>query len=438
MYPRLAYLRDKLDTSIWFIPLSLCIASTLLSIVMLWFDRHYANTLPILLTYGRDLNSARQILSVVAGSTISVGGVAFSVTMVALTLTSGQYGPKMLRNFLEHKTSKVTLGMFLATFVYALISLTGIRADDQLQVTLIAALLLAFTTLTGFIRFIHQTATELQADAIIHRIGNNLETGLSQLVQDHESPHRDRSTFHWRRLARLRKPVAIASNRQGYVQSVNYQGLCEWCLENNSLLEVRVKAGDFIIDRLPLFKLYPSKDCQSPENSVEDLNELIFTGPMRTPLQDPEYPITQINQLAARALSPGINDPATAITCIDWFTLAMGRIVDSEIPGCVFLDREHVPRVIARVSYFEGLMKTIFAPMRLHAGSDMAVTARLMKSLYNLAVLTRRADRLAVIAQHARLLWATIEGQNLLQYDTRDIKRYYEKLQHITRSCRPS
>ncbi|MET0049591.1 MAG: DUF2254 domain-containing protein [Candidatus Thiodiazotropha sp.] len=426
---RLSYLRDKLDTSIWLIPLGLSGLGALLAVALLWFDRQLNSAFPVIRSLGNDLESVRQILGVIAASIISVGGVAFSVTMVALTLTSGQYGPKILRNFLENKTSKVSLGLFLATYVYSLIVLTGLRADDQLQVTLIVALGLAFVALVGFIRFIHQTATELQADAIIHRLGTHLDEGLSGMVQECADATRSESTLEWRRRARSCEQVSVAANRQGYVQSVNYPGLCEWCRQNDCLLEVRVRAGDFILNRLTLFKVFhPAGRCPD-ESAVDELNAHVFTGPMRTPVQDPEYPITQINQLAARALSPGINDPGTAITCIDWFTLALGHIVDSNLPGCVFLDQEQTPRVIARITRFKGLMDTIYVPLRRHAGSELSVSVALMKSLCMLSELTLRPDRLRDIAQHADLIWAAIGQLEMSDYDRQSVKAHYARLQ---------
>ncbi|MET0066830.1 MAG: DUF2254 domain-containing protein [Candidatus Thiodiazotropha sp.] len=428
MRGRLSYLRDKLDTSIWLIPLGLSGLGALLALAMLWFDRQLNAAFPVIGSLGNDLESVRQTLAVIGASIISVGGVAFSVTMVALTLTSGQYGPKILRNFLENKTSKVSLGLFLATYVYSLIVLTGLRAGDQLQVTLVVALGLAFLALIGFIRFIHQTATELQADAIIHRLGTHLDEGLSGMVQESSEVSRSRSTLEWRRMARGCEQVSVASNRQGYVQSVNYTALCEWCRENDCLLQVRVRAGDFILRRLTLFKVFYRVGQCPDDAAVDELNAHVFTGPMRTPVQDPEYPITQINQLAARALSPGINDPGTAITCVDWFTLALGHIVDSDLPGCVILDQDKRPRMITRVTQFKGVMDAIFVPLRRHAENELSVVVAVMKSLGSLSELTLRSDRLEVITLHADLVWKAIGERGMPGYDRQSVKTQFMRL----------
>jgi len=159
------------------------------------------------------LDSARQILGVIAGSIIGVGGVALSVTMVALTLTSGQYGPKILRNFLEDGLGKVTLGLFLGTYVYTLIVLTGYAQARSPQFTVLVSLLLALFALFAFVGFIHRTATDLQAE----KIPPDRETtgacaaraGSTRLIAGHQRPR------HGHHLYRLVEPWSDPDGRSG-------------------------------------------------------------------------------------------------------------------------------------------------------------------------------------------------------------------------------
>ena len=150
MDKRLAYLRDRLDTSIWLIPACLCLMCMLLAVAMIWLDRRVLPGESAHALFVMSEASARQLFGVIAGSVISVGGVTFSVTMVALTLTSGQYGPKVLRHFLEGRDSKLSLGLFLGTFIYALLVLAGLSGIDRPYLTVLAAMLLALLALTGF------------------------------------------------------------------------------------------------------------------------------------------------------------------------------------------------------------------------------------------------------------------------------------------------
>ena len=184
MFRKARYVLKTIGASIWLIPLVFCVISLFLGLFMLWLDRQVIDQYAELQMFSMPVDSARQVLSVIAGSVISVAGVSFSVTMVALTLTSGQYGPKILRHFLEDNSSKTSLGLFLATFVYSLVVLTGFASTDKPHLTVIVALLLALLALAGFIRFIHRTATDLQGDEIVQRIGGDLQKTLDRVLQN--------------------------------------------------------------------------------------------------------------------------------------------------------------------------------------------------------------------------------------------------------------
>jgi len=432
------YLRNRLDTSIWFIPVTFCIAGFALGLQMLWLERHITYLSTNLPTSAMPVESARQVLSVIAGSVISVGGVSFSVTMVALTLTSGQYGPKVLRQFLEDNSSKVSLGLFLGTYVYALVVLTGYSETDKPNVTVLVALLLALLALVGFIRFIHRTATDLQADEIVERIGNRLQESLVELAGESAQRGRSCDVAAWRHTARGHRPKRIASDNQGYVQAIDYRGLVVWCVEHDCRMQVRARAGDFLVKGVCVFKVF---GCPSAviEAAFDKLNRHVITGPVRTSVQDPEYPITQLNQLAARALSPGINDPGTAISCVDSFTLALSQIVDRDLPGSVFMDDEDEARLLMRITNFDGIVKAVFAQLRQHAKSEVSVVVSLLDALCRLAQLTTRRERLQILGQHGDLIREAIDDRALAEYDICDIRQRHKRLQRLAQrlDCHP-
>lgn len=431
MLERFNYLRKRISAGIWFIPIALCLASLLLGVLMLGLDRHMTTLFSDMRMFALSVDSARQVLSVIAGSVISVGGVSFSVTMVALTLTSGQYGPKVLRHFLEDNDSKISLGLFLGAFVYSLVVLTGYIETDRPHLTVLTGLLYALIAVMGFIRFIHRTATDLQADQIVERIGKRLENALAELGGLAGDDSRSNDVIHWRRLARGHDPAIIAQAGRGYVQTIDYTGLASWCKQHDCCMQIRIRAGDFVVDGVCAFKVY---GCQ-PEvlhHSVDELNRYVVTGPVRTSMQDPEYPITQLNQLAARALSPGINDPGTAISCVDAFSLALAQIIDRDMPGCVFADADTKARLLLRCTGFEGILKAVYAPLRQFANADVAVSVSLFESLCRLAELTTRERRLAMLGMHGDLIWDGLEDRGFTEYDMRDIRQRYKRLQILT------
>jgi uncharacterized membrane protein len=424
------YLCNRLNTSIWFIPVCISFASFALGIMMLWLERHFIYLSMNLQTFVMPVESARQVLSVIAGSVISVGGVSFSVTMVALTLTSGQYGPKVLRHFLEDNSSKVSLGLFLGTYIYALVMLTGYSENDKPHITVLTALLLALFAVVSFIRFIHRTATDLQADEIVESIGQRLQISFVELASESAQHDRSCDVAAWRRAAHGQRPQLIATDKQGYVQVIDYRGLVKWCMEHDYRIQVRARAGDFLVKGVCVFKVYGGP-TSAIEAALDHLNSHVITGPVRTPVQDPEYPITQLNQLAARALSPGINDPGTAISCVDSFSLALAYIVDRDLPGSVFMDNKKQPRLLLRSTSFDGIMKAIFAQLRQFAKPEVSVIVSLFDALCRLAQLTARRDRLQLLGLHGDLIWEDIDGLALAAYDLRDISQRYKRLQKL-------
>ena len=431
MNNRLLELREHLQVSIWFIPLVLCLASLLLALVLLFLERDSGLLRTGLQPFAMPVSSARQVLGVIAGSVLSVGGVVFSVSMVALTLTSGQYGPKVMRQFLSDNSSKISLGMFLGTSIFCLVTISAYRESDQPSLTVIAAILLTIFALAGFIRFIHSIATDIQADQIIQRIGGELRDLLAQLVGGDSRKGRNNDLLGWRRAARGERPAAIGSATEGYIQTIDYAKLVQWSARQDCLVKMQVRAGDFVLKGSCLMKVYGG-DRETVAGQLETLRSCVLTGPMRTPVQDLEYPITQLNQLAARALSPGINDPGTAITCVDWFSMALQQIIDRDLPGKVFVDDRQRPRVLARLTDFQGILKAFYAPAGQFSRDNIPVLVALLESLIRLAELTARPDRLAELARQGQVLREQAERGKHLELDLRDFRQRYRKLVRLS------
>lgn len=195
-------------------------------------------------------------------------------------------------------------------------------------------------------------------------------------------------------------------------------------------MQVRARAGDFLVKGVCVFKVY---GCQADviDAAIDSLNKHVLTGPIRTSVQDPEYPITQLNQLAARALSPGINDPGTAISCVDYFSLALAHIIDRDLPGCVFMDDEEEARLLLRFTGYDGIMKAVFAQLRQFAKSEVSVVVSLLDALCRLAQLTTRRERLQVLGLHGDLIREEIDDLVLATYDLHDIHQRHKRLQGL-------
>ena len=408
MKMRLYYLLRQLKASIWLLPLLLCLVSAPIAALMLWLDTRLLVWYPTLATHAMTVESARSLLTVIVGAVISVGTVAFSVTMVALTLTSGQYGPKVIRHFLDDNGTKLSLGSFLGAFVYAMILLAAYRSEDAPQVSVLFALIYTLLVVVSFIHFIHNTAVDLQADEIIERLGRSLQDTLTRLVAETEA-QRNWQTLRWRRKARGRSQFEIPSRQEGYVQAIDYEALLDLCAEHDLAIRISVRAGDFIIRGSALFKVFAADSLEVEQREIEvAMRNLVTTGRLRTAMQDPEYPMTQINQIAARALSPGINDPGTAVSCIDTLTLALSAIVEEEFGGCVFYDQDDEARLLARSVGKRELFSEAFATIRRLSGTNSTLWIRQFQALEQLARLHIDRGTRALIDILRKQMWDAV------------------------------
>lgn len=380
---------EKTRTSIWPIPAAIAIGSLVLSQVVVQLDK-----LPVVRRFSEKFlsishSSVETILTTIAGSVISVGGIVFSVTMVAMTLASGQFGPKILREYLGNRSSKLTLGLFIGTFIYCIITLLSFKTLDRPGLNLIVGVGMAILSFFMFVHFIHKTAVSIQADRIVHDIAKQLQQDLTALAAEAENEQRQKGTAEWRKSVVSLPKYEITVSEGGYVESVGYSALAEMACEQDCYFKILTRAGHFVLPGQSICVVYG----KSGDLDDEAVRDHIILGDMRTPVQDPEFAIVQLVQIAVRALSPGINDPGTAITCIDWLSAALARVVDSDLPNYSFCDNTGEVRVIGYAVNFNGLFSAMFLPLRQHSRGSLSVVLRILESLNKLAELTNRRER---------------------------------------------
>jgi uncharacterized membrane protein len=382
-------LLEKLRTSLWPVPTGIAMASLGLARLAVQLDevpwvqriveKHFS-VLP---------STVEPIMTTIAGSVIGVGGVVFSVTMVALTLASGQFGPKVLREYLDSTLAKITLGLFIGTFIYNIVALISVRSANGPGLYLLIGVALAILALFMFVQFIHRSALSIQADRMVHRIAEQLDTALDSHARQADDPHRGCGSAPWRRGAAGCRSWPVSAGSRGYVESIDYAGLTDIASEADVYLKIPVRAGRFVLPGQSICDVFGPADSVA----VSLIADAVRLTPIRTPVQDPEFAIAQLNQIALRALSPGINDPSTAITCIDWLAAVLASVVDRDLPNYCFADTSGSVRVIGSAVDFDALFSAMWLPLRAPARGNLPVVLRLMEAMNGLARLTGRPDR---------------------------------------------
>ena len=403
MKSRLANLWETLSASLWFVPALMTLVAVGLALGGIALDdtiRHGSEW-----AYGGGPEGAREVLSAIASSMITVAGVAFSVTIVALTLASQQFGPRLLRNFMRDRGNQVVLGTFIATFTYSLMVLRTIRSNGSEfvpQVSVTLAMVLALTSLAVLIYFIHHAAVTIQAPEVIAMVAEDLTQGIDRLFPEAlgrpptEGEHdlKPEFTGEFERVAE-----AIPCRETGYLQSIENDRLMGLASENDLIFLLPCRPGDFIIEGNDLMQVKPSGRID-PE-LADQLCKCFILGDERTHIQDIEFSVHQLVEIAVRALSPGINDPITAMNCIDRLAAALCRLAQRSMPSPYRYDDDDRLRVIvARPVRFNEVVAGAFDMIRQYGRSSAPVTLRLLDAIGLIAKrVQREGDRTALFNQ---------------------------------------
>src|SRR5271166_5701377 len=349
--------REVLRTSLWFVPSLEVVVAIGLFIGTLAADRAaYRGDfgLPGWVISG-SADAARQILTTIAAAIITVVGVVFSLILVTLTLASTQFGPRMLRNFIRDRGTQVTLGTFVATFVYSVLVLasigTGSHGDfvPHIGVTVTFGLMVA--DLAVLIYFIHHTAVSIQLPQVIASIAADLAEAIKEQGSGNTEPHLKAGPAAVELLSRSEAGGAVLfAPASGYVQFIKHQALVRLAAEADAVISLEHRPGHFLVRGHRFATVWPPEAAPLVRQA---LGRAHVTGPYRTLSQDVSFGIDQLVEIAIRALSPAVNDPFTAMTCIDWLGENLCKIVTSWHPARVYRDSRGFIRVIAAEPSYE-------------------------------------------------------------------------------------
>lgn len=407
----LEYWLDVLRTSLWFVPTVFAAAALLLAMVLIWVDRTVSICDSGLLGWlcAVDADAARQLLAVIASSMLTVAGVVFSVTIVALSLASAQFGPRLLRNYMRDRGNQIVLGTFIADFVYCLTVLRYVSsADTELFVPYLAvnfSMVLAFASLAVLIYFFHHVSSIIQADSVVAQIGSELSKAIDEWADNkHESVGQaeHERTESWSRIVVGQAIGSVRAHESGYIQSVDYAGLMGLAERHDICMKLDYRAGHFVIRDSILLTYAPAVDA--PEEIEKTVWTAFILGRQRSPLQDLEFLIDQIGQVAARALSPYLNDPYTAMACVDWLSAGIARLAALDFPSSHRYATDGRLRLIADTLTFEGVVNTAFDEFRQDARPIPAVTLRLLEAIAAIVPHVRNGEHLVVLKTQADMI----------------------------------
>lgn len=350
---------------------------------------------------------ARSILSTIASSMITVAGVVFSITIVALTLASSQFGPRLLRNFVRDTVNQVVLGAFVSTYLYCLLVLREVRDVNEqafvpyLSVTMAVALTTA--SLGMLIFFIHHVAFSIQAENMIASVAAEFRESIETLFPEEAGAGTPPSPDEQNAEQRFdkEKTATVIAEKGGYIQAIELEALMQAAQANDVVLRLLKRPGEFISAGGVLAEILPAERGSKELGSLVGAAHIIEAR--RTPRQDAEYCINQLVEIAVRALSPGVNDPFTAIACIHWLGDGIGRAAGREMPARYRLDSGGRLRIVAKAATFGGLADAAFNAIRQYGASNVPVAICLLETFAEIIPHAVREEDVVLLKRHAEM-----------------------------------
>ncbi|WNO53074.1 DUF2254 domain-containing protein [Stakelama saccharophila] len=405
---------ERLNASYWFLPALLTIGAIVLSFVTYWIDTRLGAD------WLRDMgwlhaskpDGARSLLSMIAGSMISVAGTVFAITIAAVVYASGNYGPRLLTNFMTDRGNQLSLGVFIADFVYCMMILRTIRQPDEAgyfitpgnpgfvpELSLIVALGLTLFSVGVLVYFLHHVPDSIRINNVVAAVGRRALHDIEKRFPDFD------------RGAAMQRPpkeglTAVRAKRTGYVEVIDFDTLGHVCEKQGVSVYLSVRPGDFVHPDMTVLRVAGTLG----EGVDDKLRDAFAVGESRTPNQDIEYSLDELVEIGLRALSPGINDPFTAVTCLHWLSAATASLAMRDL-AC---DADGRPfgeqRVYALPDDFIHFIARGFGSIRASAAASPIASRIFVESLAYAAAGKPSAERSELLFKEAQLLLAQAEG----------------------------
>jgi uncharacterized membrane protein len=433
---------EALRTTFWFVPTVLVLVAAVIFVVSFAIDvatYYHHIQLPFWLHLG-SANAGRDVLIAIAAAIITTVGVVFSITILALTLASQQFGPRMMRNFVRDFGNQFTLGIFVSSFVYSVLALGSISSYPhphfvpRLCIAVAEALLLL--DLAVLIYFINHIASSIQLPAVIAGIARDLDLAIdNEFPEKDEGSNPDEVKSARELRTRLQQPdelldalerrggVVLAA-KSGYLQFVGYAQLTKIARLLDATIRLDYRPGHFIVAGQPIAKVFPQGAAKQVE---EALAKSHVTGPHRTLMQDPVFAIDQLVEIAIRALSPAVNDTFTALTCLDWLSEGLCRLSQRELTNDVFRDEEGRIRLVSAGWSYERMISRAFDKIRQAAVGMPAVFIRMLDSISVVANSTTSQSQREALLDHAQMIMRSAESSVGEANDLNDIRARFDR-----------
>jgi uncharacterized membrane protein len=409
----------------WIVPALITLLAALLAFVVLRYGSALlgTGTVKFWWLYSGDASTARDLLSSLLSGLITMTSLVVSLTFVTLTLAANQLGPRLISIFMSDREIQGVLGLYIATILYIILVLRtlndtlGIEGVPHVAVTIASAL--TIICLFSLLFYIHKIGRSIIADTVVNEVAHDVRHDLANLLPERGAPDGPPPDLDFA------ERCSFSLGQSGYIQVIDYERLVKLARELDGLIEVGVQAGDYVLSQGDHVVLHTDRPLE--EDHADRIRDAFTIGSQRTPAQDPRYGLSQLVEIALRALSPGINDPHTAIAVIDQLGSAFEVVFRRSSQEKLLTDEEDKVRVVAERSDAPRLVADAFDPIRQAAARHPSVLIRMADTLRHLApVATADTARNAVLSE-LRKLAETARLTDLAPSDRDEVLRHVDR-----------
>ena len=425
---------DQMSVNFLFIPGIMAVCAALLALLMYWLDGQIPNEM--LNTYSFVVSStvdeSRGYLLNMGTVILTTAGVVFTLLTLPLSTVAAQYGSRLLRIFLGDRTTQFVLGIFVATFTYSVIGAIIIPSaeinPEAPNITVTVGLYLLIASFASLILLIQHISTMLQAPNIAAAAGvelhevvseeNRTEVGGGGYIRQTETDLPD-SIME-------RDPHLVVMNRTGYIKYIDLKSILPLAEKNDIVIRIVNKPGNFVRSGMVIARVWPAERMDAELD--QDIRNTFHLGRQRTPSQDAEYAVNQLTEMAVRAMSPAINDPFTAMTCLDYIGNGLSLFVRQGPITPNIYDRSGQLRLVFDPVTFDELLNAAFDMLR-HASSDNAsVLLHMLKTIEVISQDTKSPDARQSLLRHVTLIQEESKVGSLIEEDRLSIYKNGEAL----------
>lgn len=400
---------QSVNASYWFLPAIFSLLALALATLTLWFDRNGWSDVVSQTSWLQPArpDGAINMLTVIAGTMIGVASTVFSITIAAVAYASGNYGPRLLTNFMEDRGNQFSLATFIGTFVYAITVLRAVRKAEETplfateadtisgfvpQISLLTAFVLMLLSIAVLVYFLNHIPASIRVNAVLEGIGARLLRDIKRTFPGDnrgERPTNDATG------------TPIVAKETGYIQSIQFEALERLARKENGKLNLAVRTGDFVH---PAMALAYWADLDAIDDCPDDKVRACFgTGAMRTPSQDMQFLIDELVEIGLRALSPGINDPFTAVTAVHWLGAATAELARRNLTRS-FAEEGEEPHLVPLDDDFEHYLARGFGAMRSGVATNRIATLVMFDALVDATTTLDDETRRAAIRREGERL----------------------------------